>query len=202
MTPRARRSPAVLASGAAAVAGLLWPLSAGAQTEPAAAGAVPAPLASAGPEVRQAIDAFARGVKPKDEGLALDAPEIADNPTAVPVRASVTRPISAALCARNDFRDRLNPSAVACAVRYTPATGTAEAGVRIRLAKSKTVRVLADDDGEVLHAARRSRFRPAAAGCERATPWTAQPARHAIWISNDKPNPAKSSAFGRRSSTP
>lgn len=138
------------AAAGAALAGL--PALGRAQAEAPPAGL---PTASA-EEVRRAMDAFARGAVPKTEGLLLDVPEIADNPSAVPVKLVVTRPIGEARwCDEIIVVTELNPTPLACTLRFTSATGTAEAAVRVRLAQSQTVHALARmSDGEVLHASR------------------------------------------------
>ena len=157
MAPHTRRD--LLKDGAALSAALALPATpALAQTSSAL------PVASAA-EVRRAIEAFTQGAKPREEGLLLDLPALADNPAAVPVRVAVTQPITEQRwCREIALITEKNPVPLACTLRFTAATGTAEAAVRLRLSQSQTVHALARmSDGQVLHA--QKSVTAAASGC-------------------------------------
>lgn len=114
----------------------------------ALAQAAPEPVADAlapnPQEFQRALQAFAQGRQPRQDGLQLDVPTLADNPGAVPVKVRVTLPITAQdWCEEIIVLADLNPEPLACRLLFTPAAGTAEAAVRVRLAQSQTVHALA-----------------------------------------------------------
>ena len=95
-------------------------------------------------EFRKAMADFTQGRKPQAEGLELDVPTLADNPSAVPVKVKVTLPITEReWCEELIVLADLNPAPLACRLQFTPAAGTAEASVRVRLSQSQTVHALA-----------------------------------------------------------
>lgn len=108
---------------------------------------------------------FAGGATPLSEGLALDLPALGDNPAAVPVRVHVTEPITeASWCEEIIVIAELNPLPFACRFRFTPAMGSADVAVRLRLIGTMPVRALARmNDGRVLVA--RQEITVAAGGC-------------------------------------
>lgn len=142
--------------GAAALA--LLPGYAAAQTSTAA----PQPDSA---EADRIAAEFSKGAEVLTEGLELDLPALGDNPAAVPVGVKVTQPISDSVwCEEIILIAERNPEPLACAFRFTPAAGTAEASVRLRLIESMPVRAMARmSDGRVLSA--RAEITVAAGGC-------------------------------------
>ncbi|MDO5371129.1 thiosulfate oxidation carrier protein SoxY [Paracoccus sp. (in: a-proteobacteria)] len=108
---------------------------------------------------------FAGGATPLAEGLALDLPALGDNPAAVPVRVHVTEPITEdSWCEEIIVIAELNPLPLACRFKFTPAMGSADVAVRLRLIGTMPVRALARmNDGRVLVA--RQEITVAAGGC-------------------------------------
>ena len=126
-----------------------------AQSKPALVG----PLAPNPAEFRKAMNEFVGNATPVEAGLKLELPVLADNPGAVPVHAKVTLPIT-----ESQYCKELNPSPLACRFRFTPATGRAEAAVRLRLSQTQTIHALARmSDGKVLVA--KQSVTVAASGC-------------------------------------
>ncbi len=114
---------------------------------------------------RQTVAGFTRGATPQKEGLQLDVPALADNPAAVPVRVKVTLPINEQdWCEEIIVLADLNPLPLACRLLFTPAAGTAEAAVRVRLSQSQTVHALARMKSGRLLAASQA-VTAAASGC-------------------------------------
>lgn len=102
------------------------------------------PLAPNPVAFKKTIEQFTGSAKPQTEGLQLDIPILADNPSAVPVKAKVTLPITEQdWCEEMIVVAELNPTPLACRMKFTSDTGTAEAAVRIRLSQSQAVHVLA-----------------------------------------------------------
>lgn len=95
---------------------------------------------------------FAAGALPLPEGLVLDLPVLGDNPGAVPVRVHLDRPVTPDhWCAEMIVIAELNPRPLACRLRFTADTGSADLAVRLRLIRSMHVRALARmNDGRVL----------------------------------------------------
>lgn len=123
------------------------------------------PLAPDPAAFKQALAQFIGSATPQAEGLQLDIPVLADNPSAVPIKAQVTLPITDQdWCEELMVLAELNPIPLACRVRFTADTGTAEAAVRIRLSQSQAVHVLARmKSGKVL--AGKQTITVAASGC-------------------------------------
>ena len=126
----------------AAGAALALPGAALAQTQskvPLADALAPNPVA-----FRKAMADFTQGRVAQAEGLLLDVPTLADNPSAVPVNVKVTLPITEQdWCEEVVVLADLNPSPLACRLQFTAAAGTAEAAVRVRLSQSQTIHALA-----------------------------------------------------------
>lgn len=116
-------------------------------------------------EFKKTMDQFLRGAKPLTEGLLLDVSVLADNPSAVPVKAKVTLPITdEEWCEEIIVLAELNPSPLTCRLRFTADTGTAEAAVRVRLSQSQTIHAMARmKSGKVLVA--KQAVTVAASGC-------------------------------------
>ena len=102
------------------------------------------PLAPNPQAFRQAMEQFIGKARPQADGLLLDVPVLADNPSGVPVKVKITLPITEQdWCEEIIVLAELNPSPLACRLQFTAAAGTAEASVRLRLAQSQTVHALA-----------------------------------------------------------
>lgn len=137
-----RRS--MVLSAAAAGASLALPASALAQASSAAKTPLVGPLAPNPAEFRKNMEQFTGGKPGLAEGLQLEVPVLADNPSAVPVKAKVTLPITEQdWCEELMIVAELNPIPLACRMQFTAETGAAEAAVRIRLSQSQAVHVLA-----------------------------------------------------------
>ena len=132
-----------------------------AQSKPAAA----APLAPNPAEFKRAMGEFVGTARLLESGLRMELPVLADNPGAVPVHVWVTLPISDShYCKELIVLAELNPSPLACRFSFSPAAGTAEAAVRLRLSQSQTIHALARmSDGKVL--VTRQAITVAASGC-------------------------------------
>ena len=116
-------------------------------------------------EFKKAMEQFIGNATPQAGGLQLDIPVLADNPGAVPIKAKVTLPITEQdWCEEMLVVAELNPIPVACRIRFTEDTGSAEAAIRLRLSQSQTVHVLARmKSGAVLHG--KQAVTVAASGC-------------------------------------
>ena len=154
-----RRS--MVLSAAAAGASLALPAPALAQAKAPLVG----PLAPNPAEFRKAMEQFTSGKPGLAEGLQLEVPVLADNPSAVPVKVKVTLPITEQdWCEEIIVLAELNPSPLTCRMQFTAAAGTAEAAVRIRLSQSQTVHALARmKSGKILVAKQATTV--AASGC-------------------------------------
>ena len=110
------------------------------------------PDAAPSAEVLRLSDAFTRGATPLTEGLVLDLPDLGDNPASVPVKVRVTLPITEQVyCESMIVMAEVNPFPLASTFHFTPAMGTAEVAMRIRMSGSQHVRALARmSDGRVL----------------------------------------------------
>ena len=123
------------------------------------------PLAPNPAEFRKAMEQFTGGKPGLAEGLQLEVPVLADNPSAVPIKAKVTLPITEHdWCEELIVLAELNPIPLACRIRFTAETGTAEAAVRIRLSQSQAVHVLARMKSGKLLAGKQT-ITVAASGC-------------------------------------
>lgn len=106
------------------------------------------------PAVTKLVEDFAKGAKLQSEGLKLDLPVLGDNPASVPVKVSVTLPISErSYCEELIVIAESNPQPLASTFHFTPYMSTAEAAIRLRLIASQNIRALARmSDGKVLTA--------------------------------------------------
>ena len=160
-----RRS--LVLGAAAAGAALALPASALAQAQASSAAkpSLVGPLAPNPAEFRKNMEQFTGGKPGLAEGLQLEVPVLADNPSAVPVKVKVTLPITEQdWCEEIIVLAELNPSPLACRMQFTAAAGTAEAAARIRLSQSQTVHALARmKSGKVLVAKQATTV--AASGC-------------------------------------
>ena len=144
---------------------LTLPLTALAQTSTAAKTPLVGPLAPNPVEFQKQLAQFTGKATPQSEGLQLDVPVLADNPSAVPVKVKVTLPITEQdWCEEIIVLADLNPSPLTCRMQFTAAAGTAEAAVRVRLSQSQTIHALARmKSGKVLVA--KQAVTVAASGC-------------------------------------
>lgn len=112
-------------------------------------------------EVKQ----FSGGKTPSQEGLRLELSALADNPSAVPVRVIVTRPMTEQdWCEEIIVLAELNPLPLACRLQFGALSGQADAAVRIRLSQSQTIHALARmKSGQILAA--QQAVTVAASGC-------------------------------------
>ena len=147
-----------------AVATLALPSVALAQTPPTNP-PLGGPLAPDPVAFKKALSTFTGSATPQAEGLQLDIPVLADNPSAVPIKAKVTLPITEHdWCEELIVLAELNPIPLACRLRFTAETGSAEAAVRIRLSQSQAVHVLARMKSGKLLAGKQT-ITVAASGC-------------------------------------
>ncbi|QIL81193.1 sulfur oxidation protein SoxY [Diaphorobacter sp. HDW4A] len=155
----------LIAGAASAGAALTLPAVAQTTAQPAAKSPLVGPLAPNPVEFKKMLDEFTRGKTPKTEGLWLDVSVLADNPSAVPVKVKVDLPITDKdWCEEIIVLAELNPSPLACRVKFTQANGTAEAAVRVRLSQTQTLHALARmKSGQVLAA--KQAVTVAASGC-------------------------------------
>ena len=162
MTPASPRLTRRVVVGA--VATLALPSVALAQTPPTNPPLV-GPLAPDPVAFKKALSTFTGSATPQAEGLQLDIPVLADNPSAVPIKAKVTLPITEHdWCEELIVLAELNPIPLACRLRFTAETGSAEAAVRIRLSQSQAVHVLARMKSGTLLAGKQT-ITVAASGC-------------------------------------
>lgn len=162
MTPASPRLTRRVVVGA--VATLALPSVALAQTPPTNPPLV-GPLAPDPVAFKKTLSTFTGSATPQAEGLQLDIPVLADNPSAVPIKAKVTLPITEHdWCEELIVLAELNPIPLACRIRFTAETGTAEAAVRIRLSQSQAVHVLARMKSGKLLAGKQT-ITVAASGC-------------------------------------
>ena len=162
MTPASPRLTRRVVVGA--VATLALPSVALAQTPPTNPPLV-GPLAPDPVACKKALSTFTGSATPQAEGLQLDIPVLADNPSAVPIKAKVTLPITEHdWCEELIVLAELNPIPLACRIRFTAETGSAEAAVRIRLSQSQAVHVLARMKSGKLLAGKQT-ITVAASGC-------------------------------------
>ena len=162
MTPASPRLTRRVVVGA--VATLALPSVVLAQTPPTNPPLV-GPLAPDPVAFKKALSTFTGSATPQAEGLQLDIPVLADNPSAVPIKAKVTLPITEHdWCEELIVLAELNPIPLACRIRFTAETGSAEAAVRIRLSQSQAVHVLARMKSGKLLAGKQT-ITVAASGC-------------------------------------
>jgi sulfur-oxidizing protein SoxY len=91
------------------------------------------------------IKEFTKGAKAEESGITLELPEIAENGNTVPLRLSIDSPMTA-----EDHVTRVvvlavgNPRPGVATFNFSPASGSAQASTRIRLAKTQDVVVVAE----------------------------------------------------------
>lgn len=151
-----RRHLVASAAVAAVLPGTVWSQAATPLVGPLA----PNPVA-----FKKTMEQFIGSAAAHTEGLQLDIPVLADNPSAVPIKAKVTLPMTEQeWCEEMVILAELNPIPLACHLKFTADTGTAEAAVRLRLSQSQTVHVLARmKSGKVLRG--QQMVTVAASGC-------------------------------------
>mgnify|MGYP003331628624 CR=1 FL=1 len=131
-----------LAIGASAAATALLPLS-----------ALPAFAAN---NANELIEKFTGGKKPTEGKVKLDLPEIAENGNTVPMTVSVESPMTDA----SHVTDVLvvadgNPNAGVATFHFSPASGVAEANIRVRLATTQNIVAVAKmNDGSFVTASK------------------------------------------------
>jgi sulfur-oxidizing protein SoxY len=105
-------------------------------------------------DAQDLIARFAGGKKPADGRVKLDLPEIAENGNTVPMTVSVESPmteqsyVSEVLVVADG-----NPRGGVATFHFTPASGVAEANIRIRLAETQNVIAVARMNDGSLHIA-------------------------------------------------
>ena len=102
------------------------------------------PQALAANDAEETIKKFTGGKTPADGRVKLDLPEIAENGNTVPMTVMVDSPMTE----QSHVTDVLvvadgNPRAGVVTFHFTPASGVAEANVRIRLATTQNVTAIA-----------------------------------------------------------
>jgi sulfur-oxidizing protein SoxY len=102
------------------------------------------PQALAANDAEETIKKFTGGKAPADGRVKLDLPEIAENGNTVPMTVMVDSPMTE----QSHVTDVLvvadgNPRAGVVTFHFTPASGVAEANVRIRLATTQNVTAIA-----------------------------------------------------------
>jgi sulfur-oxidizing protein SoxY len=90
-----------------------------------------------------------RGVAPKQEGVEIELPQIAENGNSVPLRVRVASPMSAGdyVKAIHIFAER-NPRPHVATFHLNELSGRAEISTRVRLAGTQKVRALAELSGD------------------------------------------------------
>ena len=125
------------------------------------AGAVSAAMFGATPamsknDAAELIKSFTGGKTPVQGKIKLDLPEIAENGNTVPMTVMVESPMTE----QSHVTDVLivadeNPRAAVATFHFTPASGVAEANIRIRLAATQDVTAIAKmNDGSVYMASK------------------------------------------------
>ena len=114
----------------------------------------PAAADSAG-ELRQALEAVAKGRIAAAGRLRLDAPEIAENGTLVPIEVSFDSPMNQQdhVTAIHLFADG-NPRPQVAVFRFGPLSGQARIATRVRLQQTQNLIALAESSDGKLHEAR------------------------------------------------
>ena len=105
-------------------------------------------VAWADPAADAAMAKILAGRKPKDGGVKLDIPSIAENGLVVPLTVEADSPMTDAdhITAIHVFADG-NPNPLVASFRFTPAAGKAAASTRIRLAQTQNVVIFAETSG-------------------------------------------------------
>jgi len=121
--------------------------------------------AMAGPKADEAIAKILGGKTPKDSGIKLDVPEIAENGNTVPVGFTVDSPMT-----KDSYVKKVyivadgNPSPVIASFEFTPMSGIASASTRMRLAKTQNIIAFAEmSDGSIAKAS--SQVKVTIGGC-------------------------------------
>ena len=102
------------------------------------------------------IEKFTGGKKPTEGKVKLDLPEIAENGNTVPMTVSVESPMTDA----SHVTDVLvvadgNPNAGVATFHFSPASGVAEANIRVRLATTQNIVAVAKmNDGSFVTASK------------------------------------------------
>lgn len=106
---------------------------------------------AAAEDAKKAIAEFTGGAEPTAGTIALTAPEIAENGNSVPVSVSVDSPMTEdAYVESVTIIAEGNPNPEIVTFHFTPASGAANASIRIRLAKTQNVIAIAKmNDGSV-----------------------------------------------------
>ncbi len=106
--------------------------------------------------VRARLDEILGGASLQDGKVEIDLPEVADNGATVPMTVRVDSPMTADnyVKAVHVLADG-NPFPTVAAFNFSPRCGKAEAGLRIRLAKTQTVHAVAIMSDGSAHGARR-----------------------------------------------
>src|SRR5690606_21186826 len=100
---------------------------------------------AAEPTADDMIKAFTNGTTADEAGISLEVPEIAENGNTVPLRLSIDSPMT-----DEDHVKRVmvlavgNPRPGVATFNFSPASGSAAASTRIRLAKTQDVVVVAE----------------------------------------------------------
>lgn len=139
LVPNRRRA---LAIGASAAAAVILPLS-----------AIPAFAANNSDEL---INKFTGGKKPVEGKVKLDLPEIAENGNTVPMTVTVDAPMTDASYVQAILivADG-NPNAGVATFHFSPASGIAEANIRVRLATTQNIVAVAKmNDGSFFTASK------------------------------------------------
>ncbi len=107
--------------------------------------------AMATPKGDAAIAKILGGKTPKEGGIKLDVPEIAENGNTVPVGFSVDSPMT-----KDNYVKKVyvladgNPSPLIASFEFTPMSGKASASTRMRLAKTQNIIAIAEmSDGSL-----------------------------------------------------
>ncbi len=116
----------------------------------------PRPGGAATPQFGEALAAFLDGRTPEPGGILLDAPEVAENGNMVAVTIEVESPMTPEDHVRQVvLLATRNPVAQVARFHFTPVSGRAVVGTRIRLAESQDVVVVAEtSDGRLRQAKR------------------------------------------------
>lgn len=112
----------------------------------AAAFVVGMPAIALGSEDKMAaaIEAFTGGAATTEGGVSIELPEIAENGNTVPIGISIDSPMTADSYAKSAIiLASGNPNPGVATFHFSPASGSADASTRLRLAKTQDVVVVA-----------------------------------------------------------
>ncbi len=115
--------------------------------------------------VKGIIEEFAAGKTPQQGKLELDVPFTADNPNSVPIGIKVDSPMTAdSFCREVALIAEGNPRPLACRFTFVPGLSVPQVSLRLRLAETQHVTLLAKmNDGSVFIA--RKEVTVTAGGC-------------------------------------